>query len=205
MSNYLILKEISEALRAILWHSFESDPQIRQIVPSEDSITFLDPEQASHDNCFRLSLWLYRVAENGFLRNQTPPPGGSRAIEGTVTTRTPSTPVPLDVFYLVTPLATPHDGDLPLMGKVLQVLNDNAIFLVKDPESGSVEELRLLLQSLPMNELSLLWDSLRQPYRLSASYLVRIVQIDSERSRESARVVERFDDNEERRRRRRGP
>lgn len=191
MSSYLILREISEALRRILWQAFRRDPVLRDLFPTERSITFLNPQEASRDDSLQLSLWLYHVTVNGFLRNQALGPGATEPEHGALTVSQRFPALPLDLFYLITPLARPHDTDLPLMGKTLQVLNDNAIIVVRDPEGSSAEELRVIFNQLTIDELSHLWDALRHPYRLSVGYLVRVTRIDSERVLESARVIDR--------------
>jgi Pvc16 N-terminal domain len=44
---------------------------------------------------------------------------------------------------------------------------------------------------LSLEELTRIWESLREPYRLSVCYLVRVTRIDSRRTPESGLVVER--------------
>ena len=193
VSSYLILREVGESLRAILWDAFSRDPILQPIIQTEDQITFLDPNEAERDQSLKLSLWLYHITENGFMRNQPAGPGGTRT-NGSSTTTQRGTPLPLDLYYLMTPLTVPGDTDLSIMGKTLQVLNDNAIIVVRDPETRSAEELRVVSQQMTIQELSHLWDALRRPYRLSAAYIVRVTQIDSDRVVESARVVERGDE-----------
>jgi len=69
-----------------------------------------------------------------------------------------------------------------VLGKVLQVFNDHAILRGSDLQislSGSTEELRLILETLTLEELTRVWDALQEPYQLSVSYLVQVVSIDS--------------------------
>jgi hypothetical protein len=45
---------------------------------------------------------------------------------------------------------------------------------------GSGEQLRVNLEALTIQELSLVWEALSEPYQLSVTYLVQVVKIDSD-------------------------
>jgi len=67
---------------------------------------------------------------------------------------------------------------------VLQTLNDHAILRgaeLQDALAGSPEELRLALETLSHEELTRIWTALEEPYQLSVSYVVQVVEIDSDR------------------------
>ena len=74
----------------------------------------------------------------------------------------------------------------------MQVLYDNAISLLRDPVGNVYEELRIVLARLALDELSHVWESLREPYRLSVAYQVRVTRVDSLRIAPTARVVDRI-------------
>ena len=68
---------------------------------------------------------------------------------------------------------------------------DNAIILLRDPVSEIAEELRIVFCRLSLEELTRVWEALREPYRLSICYEVRVTRVDSLRTQQHARVVER--------------
>jgi Pvc16 N-terminal domain len=183
VSDYLVLSAVSRALREILWQEFEPDPVIAAIVPSQSAIVFANPTETARDSANRLSLWLYEVSENEFVKNQPLQREGNAM-------RFP--PLPLDLSYLVTPFGPSGEADHLLLGKTMQVLYDNAITLLRDPVANVFEELRLVLARLTLEELTRVWEALREPYRLSVSYQVRIGRIESLRTSPTARVLDRI-------------
>jgi len=185
MSNYTVISDVSEGLRQILFTEFARDPVIRNLVgPNEAAIAFTNPTQTAQNAANRLSLWLYQVTENEFLKNQ--PPARSNGVE---TTQFP--PLSLNLHYLITPFGPTGQADLLILGKTMQVLHENAIVLLTDPARELAEELRVVLCSLLLDQLSRVWEALREPYRLSVSYEVRVTRVDSQHAITTARVIER--------------
>jgi hypothetical protein len=185
MSSYKVISEVSKKLRELLWRAFEAEPEINPtILGNEEAIVFSNPTQAARDSANRLSLWLYQITENEFMKNQPP----SRA-NGLQTLQFP--PMALNLYYLVTPFATDGESDHLLLGKTLQALYDNANVLLQDPGDEVFEELRIIFCRLTLEELTRIWEALREPYRLSVCYQVRVLRVESQRRTEQARVVER--------------
>lgn len=195
MSDYLVLDAVSKALRQILWDAFNADGVIRPIVGSEAAIVFSNPTETARDSSNRLSLWLYQITENEHVKNQPmlraatqpPPPGGGRAPRQAAQ----YPPMALNLYFLATPFAQSDEADHLLLGMTMQVLYDNAIIFLEDTVSNIFEELRVIFCRLSLEELTRIWESLREPYRLSVCYLVRVTRIDSRRTPESGLVVER--------------
>ena len=89
---------------------------------------------------------------------------------------------PLLLHYLVTPVATDPLTRHALLGKTLQVMNDSSIVRGADLQGilqGTNEQLRVALEALSLEDLSLVWDALSESYQLSVSYVVQKVSIDS--------------------------
>ncbi len=70
MSSYMVLSRVSEELRRILWEAYNADPVVQPIVGSEAAIVFSNPTETARDSANRLSIWLYQITENEFLKNQ---------------------------------------------------------------------------------------------------------------------------------------
>ncbi|HVG74513.1 MAG TPA: DUF4255 domain-containing protein [Thermoleophilaceae bacterium] len=183
MSDYGVLAAVSGALRELLWDAYNPDAVINPIVGSEAAIVFSNPTVAAKDSANRLSLWLYQVTENEFLKNEPP----ERVNNDTLR----FTPLPLNLSYLLTPMTSSGEADHLLLGKSMQVLYDNAIVLLRDPVSNVFEELRIVFARLTLEELTRIWESLQEPYRLSVAYQVRVTRIDSLREQDAMRVVDR--------------
>jgi hypothetical protein len=187
MSSYLVIEAVSKALKRILWDEFNADDVTRPIVGAEEAIVFRNPTETARDSANRLSLWLYQITENEFAKNQ--PPVRSNGPESAS-----FPPLALNLFYLVTPFAPSGEADHILLGKTMQVLYDNAVVLLREmqvpPEDRYAEELRIIFSRLTLEELTRVWEALREPYRLSVCYQIRITRIDSLRMPSTARVVQ---------------
>ncbi len=142
----------------------------------------------------RVNLFLYKVQENAALRNQdAPDPRTANA-----------PPLSLDLHYLLTVLGTTPDEELSaqqLLGEAMLVLHD---FGIIDPElplvrtTGTVldpvladDGTRLTISQNPLSleDLTKIWTALAVPYRVSAAYVVTVVQIRSRKVRHSAPPV----------------
>jgi hypothetical protein len=125
----------------------------------------LGAENASFDNT--LTLWLYRVSVNEQLRNS--PRDGS--------------PVPLhvDLHYLLTSWSQTADIEQRLLGWAMRTLQDAAILdaslLSPDGLWAPDEVVHLSPEELTTEDMLQLWDSLEPNYRLSYSYVARVVSM----------------------------
>ena len=197
MSDYEVVSAVSEAVRRILWDEFRADSKLfPQLISSMERIVFSNPTETARDSDNKLSLWLYQITENEHMKNQPPararqqPPqqpgtNGREALQGT--------PMALNLYYLVTPFVTAGQAEHMLLGKTMQVLYDNATIFLRDPNPNRTlaEELRVVFCRMTLEELTRIWEALREPYRLSVCYLIRITHIDSRRITDAGRVVER--------------
>ena len=168
MSHYKVIADVSNTLQSMLWAAFNQDNEID--VPTKQAIALQSPTETAKDSANRLSLWLYHITENEYVSNQP--------IQRTGSDMQLSPPLALNLHYLMTPFATSGLSNLLLLGKTMQVLNDNKIILVE--EDGVAEELRLIFNQGSLEELSRVWNALREPYRLSLCYEVKTVRIDSQ-------------------------
>jgi hypothetical protein len=123
-----------------------------------------------------VSVWLYKVSRMSEMLNLPP--------ERVSSTQLNRTPLPLQLYYLVTPLMDDPIARHTVLGRILQVFNDFSILRGTDLRgvlAGTSEQLRVNLEALTIEELSLIWEALAEPYQLSITYLVQVVKIDSDR------------------------
>ena len=184
MSSYMVVRDVSRELRKVLWSEFMTDEVIAPIVSNENAIVFTNPTETVRDSANRLSLWLYQVTENEFLKNQ-PMRMGTNAKTQVFA------PFALNLYYLVTPFAQSGEGDHLLLGKTMQVMYDNAILKMRNDADETAEDLRLTFCRLSLEELTRIWEALKEPYRLSVCYQVRVTRIDSNRAIAGSRTVRR--------------
>lgn len=187
MSDYPVIADVGRTLIKLLWDNMKTDPQIHPaILASEDDISLSSPEDIASGNNKKLSFFLYQVAENPHLRNNE--------MQTTDPVKLKHIPLTLDLFYLATPNTDDSRKDHTLLGKVMQIFYDNAIVkgsILQGSLAGTIEELRVILHSLPFDELIRLWESFSErSFKLSVSYHVTPVRIDSTREIEAKRVIE---------------
>jgi hypothetical protein len=122
-----------------------------------------------------ISLWLYRLARSAEVLNQPeqriPPDKIKRR------------PFPLELHYLVTPLAPASADEQTLLGRVIQVFHGHPILRGADipPVLAPVlpAELRVNFEALTLEELTRVWNALGRDYQLSVSYHVQLLEIES--------------------------
>ena len=122
----------------------------------------------------KVNVFLYRVSENAFGKNQ------DKQVLGPDTLEYP--PLWLNLFFLLTPFAEDKLDELRVLGEAMRVLHDNAIVsgaALKGSLESTSEELHVHLNPYPLEQIAQIWSALDKPYRLSVCYEVRTVFIDS--------------------------
>lgn len=189
MSTYKVVSAVGETLRQLLLTEMKNDSAVfgnAGIIKSEDQVTLNHPYKLVGDGdalTNSLSLFLYRVIENPDQKNRRPAPSG--------TTTYTFPPLPLNLFYLVTPITNSADNNHKLLGKVMQIFFDAPVLkgsLLQGDLKGSSDELRLILNPISLEDVTKLWSAFMKPYQLSLSYEVKVVNVDSLRTTEKPPV-----------------
>lgn len=181
MSDFTVVGDIGEILKQLL----EDDPWTG--ISPKPEITFKSPKEIKDDGGSpnKVSLFLYQILENPYLKNEEP-----QRIDDT---RLQSPPMSLDLLYLVTPYSDDKTQEKFILGKVMQIFFDNAILtgtVLQGSLSGTDEEIKLLFNPISLDDLTKIWSAFQEvAYRLSISYLVTPVKIDSKREMGMQRVV----------------
>ena len=172
MSDYTVISAVSKTLQELLQANItnSTDPQIQGV-----GIDLHSPKEMQESgNATGVSLWLYKVSRVAEMINEPPVRKQPNQIANAA--------LPILLYYLVTPITADPMTRHTLLGKVLEVFNDRAILRgvdLKGVLQGTVEQLRVNLEALTLEELSLVWYALSEPYQLSVTYLVQVVKIDS--------------------------
>jgi hypothetical protein len=136
-----------------------------------------------------ISLWLYRITVNP-ARNLPP----RVDLDGT----RHSPPIPLDLHYLISAWATDPIQQQRLFGWAVRTIEDTPLLpagvlnqhLSEPNVFGPDESVELVWQPLTFSEVLDLWDGVKTKMRPSASYLARIVELESAVDREEYRDVQ---------------
>ncbi len=194
MSTSTAIGMVSESLTNLLtgeWKlslSPESDPSTTM------NVTILAPDETGMASDPRINLFLYKVQENPALKNL------DWEVKRGEPNRLVPPPLSLNLFYLMTPYAQSDEatGNITaheLLGDAMRIFYENPIvpqvYLV-DGLKDSREQIRIMLNTLDLEELSRVWSTFIQPFRLSVLYEVSVVQLDmlSESERIMARRVQ---------------
>lgn len=176
MSASTAIGKVSESLRNLLDGEMELDPKVK--------VTILAPDEGGGDR--RVNLFLYKVQENQFLRNadwQVKPDNPTRLVRPLLS---------LNLFYLMTPYATndPDTGNSTahaILGEAMRVFYENPVIpeiYLDDDLSQAREQIRIVQNTLDPAELSHIWNTFTQPFRLSVLYQVSVVQLDMSKAGE---------------------
>ena len=191
---FTALRATSLTLAEILRQHFNDDPTLRLLFnPAFGGnmlVSLTSPPVMSVSGAQGLSLWLYRVRRDGELLNR--PPERINAFQ------TRRVALPVCLHYLLTPVidtqnALAGETEQIILGKGLQVLHDHAIVRgteLQDDFSGTTHELHIRMETLPLEELSRVYDALERSYQLSVSYEVTTILIESEHEPQLSSPVE---------------
>jgi hypothetical protein len=173
MSDYTVISAVSSTLQTVLRQNITANPDAE--LNGVDIFLLSPKEMQDAGHAAGISVWLYKVSRMPEMLNEP--------FERRLPNLQIRPPLPLLLHYLVTPFTTDPATRHTLLGRVLQVLNDHAILRGSDLSgvlAGTSEQLRVNLEALTLEELSLVWEALSEPYQLSVTYLVQAVKIDSD-------------------------
>jgi len=171
MSASTAIGMVSESLRNLLVGEMTLNPSM--------NITIMAPDEPGGGNR-RVNLFLYKAQENPALKNLD-----WQATPGNPGQLTPP-PLSLSLFYLMTPYAQndPQTGNSTaheILGEAMRVFYENAIMPEDYLSEGLVDarhQIKIMLNTLDLEEMSRVWSTFTQPFRLSVLYEISVVQID---------------------------
>lgn len=186
MSASTIIGDVTETLHELL--------RTEQRPRDQFEVSLKSPAEETVDESMKpkVNLYLFRVMENPFAKNQNWRPVGSDILQ--------KPPLTLNLFYVLTPFAAATDGvqgaitEHRVLGEAMRILYDNAIIrgsLLQGGLANTDVELKIDLSQFSLEELTRIWNSFNNPYRLSVPYEVRLVGIDSAIEQSISRVLEK--------------
>lgn len=168
MGDHGAIADTSESLLKLL------RDRLNGLVAS-DHVTLVSPAEIELDTAPWLAVFLYQVLPTIHLRNAEPE-------RVNVSTRRPA-PTTLDLFYLLVPYAQKREDEHKVLGRAIQGLTATPVLrgsLLQGSFAGSDDRIRVLFHPLPLEEHLRLWHTFgNRPYKLSATYLVTPVSIES--------------------------
>ena len=179
------LRDTSVSLKTLIENILSADPDVQALLPPGDTlnVSLNTPDEMEEAGEQGLSLWLYRVVRDDNRLNAPP--------TRTAPDRLRPPPLPMRLHYLLTPIFEGLHGiaapevEQTVLGKVLQLfyetpqLRDGMLLGVL---AGQDLEITVRLETLSIDELARVWDSLDRSYLLSLAYEVAVVPIQSRRA-----------------------
>jgi hypothetical protein len=122
-----------------------------------------------------VTVFLYHVTVCGEMRNMR----ASTTVGGAVG----KPPFPIEMRFLITPWTRTAREAYAIVGHIALLLNDNAVLTATDLLGSGVwapdDTVELMLEATPVEELYDIWEPTEIPYKLSLSYLARLIALDS--------------------------
>ena len=190
ISDYNAVRDAGMSLIKLIWENVADDGPWRKNtgIDSETQIVLSSPEAALEQH--KLSIFLYRIEEDTYLRSP-----GWEEIDGDTgrTARFRGPTMNLRLFYMITPHSKEDEANHIIIGKVLQIFNDNPVLRAPFPQgclSGC--EMKLIFTTLSIDDMNKIWGiiSKSSPYMPSLYYEVSGIGIESSRVTKIGRVAE---------------
>jgi hypothetical protein len=170
MSASTAIGMVSESLRNLLNGEMTLNPPV--------VVTILAPDESGGSR--RINLFLYKIQENPAFKNMDWQPK-----QGDPNTLVPP-PLSLNLFYLMTPYSQsdPEIGNADahaILGEAMRVFHEHPIVPKEHLVDGlqdSREQIKIIQNTLDLEELSRVWSTFTQPFRLSVMYEISVVQLD---------------------------
>ena len=183
MATYQAIAAVSLALKGLLDRALPKDDF------PDTAIKLLQPGDYANGMTEGVSLLLYRVAINQTQRNLPPrnAPDGTRF----------RSPLPVDLHYLLSAWSDDADMQQSLLGWAMRLLEDTPVlpgnlinpFMPEKPVFRADESVELVCDPLPLEQWMALWATLTPKNGASMTYIVRMVQIDSDKRMPDAERV----------------
>jgi hypothetical protein len=180
---HTVLRATSVTLAGLLEDRFAADKELGPLFGGGAGalhVSLNTPREMQESSAQGVSVWLYRVVRDEQFVNAPPERVASDEIR--------DTPLPLRLYYLMTPVVTigttapalSPAREQTLLGKVLQVFHEHPVVRgpdLRDQLQGTPTRLTVRLETLTLEEITRVWYALQRSYQLSVSYEVTVAFI----------------------------
>jgi hypothetical protein len=184
MANHGVLGDVSTTLSAVLTDALSSLlPAPPPVARVHDLLGTIPTDPPA------LTVFLYEISEDPSAKNRPPRPV---SVPPKMSVR--RAPLALVLRYMLTPWSADRLSDQQILGRAMQALHDNAILSgsqLRGGLIGTADSLKIALSPITLEERTRIWHAVEKPYRICATYNVRVVCIDSEIERVVTPVAER--------------
>lgn len=172
MSNVFAIHSFGESLRTYLQNSYP--PDLRAAVPCEFRLVSSADLTDTSELDGVLTLYLYRITMNEHFR------GARRPVDAAHE----NVPLSIDLHYLVTPWAKGAFNEHTILAWTMRQLQQHPVLDQSSlsPEAAwrPGEYIQVIPAELSTEDIMRVWDALEPAYRLSVSYIARVLRIDTD-------------------------
>jgi hypothetical protein len=182
MANLYSVHSVGESLATSLRHAYPD--ALRTAFPCD--FRLLSSGEMANDTAnisTTLSLFLYRVSMNEYLRNSvsvTEPPERS-------------VPLSVDLHYLLIVWASSAEAEHTILTWAMRQLQLHPVLDTSSlsPEGGwsNDDHIQVIPAELSTEDIMRIWDAFEAHYRLTVSYIARVVRVDADSIPDTRRVV----------------
>ncbi len=159
MGQKAFISDADLALANFIWNGIKNGPAAKNMVSSQEQISFSSPKATSAHGNRKLSIFLYNITEETAKRNMSSTIDCSNKNTESFALR-----------YIITPLTGNDKDDHALLEEIIHLFLATQLLVSSDDENKG--GLTVKMDSLSLEELSKLWNALGSPLRLSISLTV---------------------------------
>jgi len=171
MADYPVVDDVSETLKVVLTNGLSS-------LTPPPTVQVHDLQGPIATSPAHVTICLYDVIEDPSAKNRPrrkrPDAAGNIRVE--------KAPMALLLRYMITPWSGTRAADHQILGRVVQILYDGAIIHGTDLQgglAGTSDALKIMMAPIPLQERFWLWQAVQKAYRISVTYEVRVVNLDT--------------------------
>jgi hypothetical protein len=189
MANIAAIRSVGTSLAAFLNNAYRNTAFPANVTKPECtfSVTSIGGVRAqdvpASDTTVRVLIFLYRASMNQHLRN----------VGRTADPRMRPVPLSVDLHYLVSFWANSGENEQLVLAWTMRQLHDvpvlDSSILSREAAWTPEDLIQLIPEEIETEEMMRIWDTLEPNYRLSLSYIARVVRIDPDEIREERPVV----------------
>jgi hypothetical protein len=178
LANIAAIRSVGTSLVAYLNNAYRDAPFPAGLTKPECTFVLTSiggvrsAQGPSSEAAVRVIILLYRTGMNQHLRN-----AGRMTATGATTV-----PLSVDLHYLVSFWAQSAENEQLVLAWTLRQLHDvpvlDSSILGRDAAWAADEIIQIIPEEIPTEEMMRIWDTLEPDYRLSVSYIARVVRID---------------------------
>jgi hypothetical protein len=194
MANIAAIRSVGSSLAAYLNNAYRDTAFPASVTKPECTFSLTSiggiraPDVPISDTSVRVLIFLYRASMNQHVRN----------VGRTTDPHMRPVPLSVDLHYLVSFWAKSGENEQLALAWTMRQLHDvpvlDSSILSREAAWTSDDIIQLIPEEIETEEMMRIWDTLEPNYRLSLSYIARVVRIDPDHTHDQPPVVAtRFD------------